>query len=202
MGTMRAFVVAALAFGLLSIPSNGMAWAAEPISVAPEDGLSIDQESLDQLFKTLATPGDAAIGEAAEGEIERRWLQSGSDTIDLLMLWAQQAIAAKDYPRANDFLDAVTTLKPSYAEGWNRRATLFFLEQQYGKALSDIEKVLAIEPRHFGALAGLGLILQEIDQKPTALAALKKALAINPYLDDSVKNAVRDLEPSVEGHPI
>lgn len=202
MAFMRAFVisVAALAaLAALALPS----FAATDGVVDPlAPGGDIASQSVEQLFSTLSRPGDEAAGAAAEAEIQRRWMKSGSDTIDLLMQWAAEAIATKDYPRAFDFLDAVITLKPDFAEGWNRRATLFFLQDDYGKALSDLEKVLALEPRHFGALAGLGIILNEIDRKKDALAALQKALAIDPYLDDQVRDAIKELEPQVDGRPI
>jgi tetratricopeptide (TPR) repeat protein len=195
MAIMRAFVVSLVALAALAVPSLSLAKDA----TASGD---LGSQSLDQLFVTLATPGDEQAGSAAEAEIQRRWLASGSDTVDLLMQWAAEAVATKNYPRAFDFLDAVVTLKPDFAEGWNRRATLFFLQDDYGKAISDLEKVLALEPRHFGALSGLGMILNEIDRKKDALAALQKALAIDPYLDDQVREAIKSLEPEVSGREI
>lgn len=197
MAIMRVFVVSLVALAALAVPSLV---AAKGDPLAP--GGDLGSQSLDQLFTTLATPGDEQAGSAAEAEIQRRWLLSGSDTIDLLMQWAAEAVATKNYPRAFDFLDAVVTLKPDYAEGWNRRATLFFLQDDYGKSLSDLEKVLALEPRHFGALSGLGMILNEIDRKKDALAALQKALAIDPYLDDQVRETIQSLEPAVSGREI
>ena len=74
-------------------------------------------------------------------------------------------------------------LKPDYTEAWNRRATLYFLQKDYGHALADIREVLAREPRHFGALSGLGLILQEIGDDKHALEAYRRALAIDPHLE-------------------
>jgi tetratricopeptide (TPR) repeat protein len=195
MAIMRAFVVSLVALAALAVPSLSLAKDA----TASGD---LGSQSLDQLFVTLGTPGDEQAGSAAEAEIQRRWLASGSDTVDLLMQWAAEAVATKNYPRAFDFLDAVVTLKPDFAEGWNRRATLFFLQDDYGKAISDLEKVLALEPRHFGALSGLGMILNEIDRKKDALAALQKALAIDPYLDDQVREAIKSLEPEVSGREI
>ena len=195
MAIMRAFVVSLVALAALAVPSLSLAKDAP----APGD---LGSQSLEQLFATLGTPGDEQAGSAAEAEIQRRWLLSGSDTVDLLMQWAAEAVATKDYGRAFDFLDAVVTLKPGYAEGWNRRATLFFLQDDYGKALSDLEKVLALEPRHFGALSGLGMILNEIGRKKEALAALQKALVIDPYLDDQVRDTVKSLEPEVAGREI
>lgn len=162
----------------------------------------LGEMSMDELFATLADPANEPRGRAAEKEIQRRWSRSGSATVDLLMSWAQQSLAAKEYGRALDFLDQVVMLKPDYAEGWNRRATVFYLQDEYGKALSDIEKVLALEPRHFGALAGIGTIFEELDRKADALAAFEKALAIDPYLDDDVRKSIDQLKPDVEGEQI
>ncbi|WEK50457.1 MAG: tetratricopeptide repeat protein [Candidatus Kaistia colombiensis] len=196
---MRAFVISLFAFVALSSVSLAATPGAGD-SASKNDGLA--DQSLDQLFTSLAKPGDETAGSAIEAELERRWRDSGSDTIDLLMQWATEAIATKNFPRAFDYLDAVTTMRPDYVEGWNRRATLFFLQNDYGKALSDLDKVLALEPRHFGALAGLGMILNEIDRKKEALLALKKAIAIDPYLDDQVRDAIKTLEPQIDGREI
>ena len=182
--------------------------AAEPPAAtaqSPSPSLAskpLGEMSMDELFATLADPANDARGRAAEKEIQRRWSRSGSATIDLLMSWAQQSLAAKDYGRALDFLDQVVMLKPDYAEGWNRRATVFYLQDEYGKALSDIEKVLILEPRHFGALAGIGTIFEELDRKADALAAFEQALAIDPYLDDDVRKSIDQLKPDVEGEQI
>ena len=182
--------------------------AAEPPAAtaqSPSPSLAskpLGEMSMDELFATLADPANDARGRAAEKEIQRRWSRSGSATIDLLMSWAQQSLAAKEYGRALDFLDQVVMLKPDYAEGWNRRATVFYLQDEYGKALSDIEKVLILEPRHFGALAGIGTIFEELDRKADALAAFEKALAIDPYLEDDVRKSIDQLKPDVEGEQI
>ncbi len=174
-----------------------------PPAGAPEKGPPrLSAQTMDQLFATLADTGDEARGKAAEAEIQRRWMQSGSATIDLLMGWTQQSLAAKDYGRALDFLDQVVMLKPDFAEGWNRRATVYYLQDDYGKALSDLEKVLALQPRHFGALAGIGMIFSDIDRKADALAAFEKALALDPYLDAEIKESIRTLTPDVRGKEI
>jgi tetratricopeptide (TPR) repeat protein len=210
---MRVFVVAsALLLFLPSAPASAQQGGAaaprqdSPPQAAPSQAApskeTLGAETLDQLFATLAKPGDEAAGEAVESEIERRWLQSGSDTVDLLMTWSAQSIATKNYGRALDFLDAVVMLKPDFAEGWNRRATVFYMQDEYGKAISDIEKVLALEPRHFGALAGLGLMLRDMDRKADALAALERAVAIDPYLSDDVTDAIKELKHAVDGQDI
>lgn len=196
---MRVLLVVLLLAGLI-LPAATAENAVVPDP--PSSGSAAAEPSLDQLFETLADRSDETAGRAAEAEIKRRWVRSGSDTIDLLMLWASQSLATKDYAGALDYLDAVTMLKPDYAEGWNRRATIFYLEDEYGKAIADIEKVLALQPRHFGALAGLGLILNDIDRKADALAALEKAIALDPYLDSDVQDMIDELKPEVEGEAI
>jgi tetratricopeptide (TPR) repeat protein len=98
-------------------------------------------------------------------------------------------------------LDAVVKLRPDYIEAWNRRATLHYLKNDYTHSLEDIEQVLVREPRHFGALAGLGMIMQEIGDEKRALDAFRKALAINPHLE-KVPERVKLLTEKVEGRDI
>ena len=87
------------------------------------------------------------------------------------------AIDDKDYDLALKLLDAIIDIKPDYVEAWNRRATIYYLNKDYGHALADIREVLAREPRHFGALSGLGMILQDIGDDKHALEAFRRALA-------------------------
>jgi len=95
----------------------------------------------------------------------------------------------------------VVKLRPDYVEGWNRRATLYYLQNDYAHSLEDIEQVLVREPRHFGALAGLGMIMQDLGDEKRALDAFRKALAVNPYLD-KVPELVKTLTEKVEGRDI
>ncbi len=107
----------------------------------------------------------------------------------------------KDYDLAIKLLDAVIELKPDYVEAWNRRATLYYMRKDFGHALADIREVLAREPRHFGALTGLGLIMQEIGDDKHALQAYRRALAIDPHLEHLVET-VKTLAEKVEGRDI
>ena len=129
------------------------------------------------------------------------WLASGSDTIDLLMERAMFAMEGKDYALALELLDAIVELKPDFAEGWNKRATLYYLIDDYDRSMRDIQKVLALEPRHFGALSGLGLILQDVGQTRGALAAFQQALAVHPFLGN-IEDSVTELLREVEGDAI
>ncbi len=133
-------------------------------------------------FERLAIAANATEAAVAEAEIQRIWLRSGSDTIDLLMRGALAAEEAGDLLLALDLLDGVTTLKPDYAEAWHRRAIVHFGMENYAASIADVERTLALEPRHFGALAGLGQIFYRLGYNDLALLALDKALAINPFL--------------------
>lgn len=210
---MRALVFTALA--VLSLASAPPASAATDRAASPaakEDRANADpaakadiplsERSLDDLYAALATEKDEAVADAAEREIQRRWMISGSDTVDLLMSWAQDAMTRQEFGAALSYLDTVTILKPNYAEGWNRRATLHFMRDDYGKAIADLEKVIRLEPRHFGALSGLGMMLREIGEDNAALPVLRRALEIDPRLSDEVRKAVDELALKVEGSPI
>jgi tetratricopeptide (TPR) repeat protein len=117
------------------------------------------------------------------------------------MTRAKTALDAKQIDVSVKLLSAVIKLKPDYIEGWNRRATLYYLQNDYTRALEDIEQVLAREPRHFGALAGLGMIMQEFGDDKRALEAYRKALAVNPHLE-KVPDLVKSLTEKVEGRDI
>jgi tetratricopeptide (TPR) repeat protein len=157
--------------------------------------------NLDTLFEALKVAPDNESAHAIEQRIWAMWIASGSDTCNLLMGRVKAAIEQKDLDLAVKLLDAVIEIKPAYTEAWNRRATIHYLQKDYGHALADIREVLAREPRHFGALSGLGLILQEIGDEKHALEAYRRALAIDPHLDN-VEEAIKNLREKVEGRDI
>ncbi len=158
-------------------------------------------KNLEFLFEALKAAPDADSAKLVEGRIWALWLASGSDTTDLLMSRVKSAMDNKDNALAIKLLDAVTRLKPDYVEGWNRRATLRFAEKDYGGALADIREVLGREPRHFGALSGLGVIMQELGEDKLALEAFRRALAVNPNLQ-KIPDFVKTLAEKVEGRDI
>ena len=160
-----------------------------------------ERKGLDFLFGALKAAPDEASAKHVEGQIWALWTQTRSDTAALLMLRAKAAMDAKNMGVALKLLDAVVKLKPDYVEGWNRRATVYFLQNDYTRSVSDIEQVLVREPRHFGALAGLGMIMQELGDEKRALDAFRRALAINPHLD-KVPELVKTLTEKVEGRDI
>jgi tetratricopeptide (TPR) repeat protein len=157
--------------------------------------------TLDDLFARLSAAKDEAEANGIANLIERRWARSGSDTADLLMSRAGEALKAKDYALAIELLDRVLALQPDWAEAWNRRATAFYLLDDPASSMADIRQVLSREPRHFGAWAGLGQIYSSGGDKRRALEAFRKALAIHPYLS-SLREAIERMAPEVDGRDI
>jgi tetratricopeptide (TPR) repeat protein len=156
---------------------------------------------LDFLFGALKAAPDEASARLVEARIWAIWLQTPSDTAALLMMRAKAAMDAQQVDVALKLLDAVVKLRPDYIEGWNRRATIYYLKNDYAHSLEDIQQVLIREPRHFGALAGLGMIMQEIGDEKRALDAFRKALAVNPHME-KVQESVKSLTEKVEGRDI
>jgi tetratricopeptide (TPR) repeat protein len=156
---------------------------------------------LDFLFGALKAAPDEASAKHVEARIWAVWMQTPSDTAALLMLRAKAAMDAQKTDVALKLLDAVVKLRPDYIEGWNRRATIYYLKNDYAHSLEDIQQVLIREPRHFGALAGLGMIMQDIGDERRALEAFRKALAVNPHLE-RVPELVKTLTEKVEGRDI
>jgi tetratricopeptide (TPR) repeat protein len=157
--------------------------------------------NLDFLFGALKAAPDEESAKAVENRIWAIWMATPSDTAALLMTRVKIAMDRKETDVALKLLDAVIKLRPDYVEAWNRRATIYYLQNDYDRAMDDIRQVLIREPRHFGALAGLGMIMQETGDDRHALEAFRKALAINPHLA-RVPDLVKSLSEKVEGRDI
>jgi tetratricopeptide (TPR) repeat protein len=204
-----AVLVAAAALSLA--PVHGWAQSEEPPGATdklpnPPDKLPKPPKgdrlrNIDFLFDALKAAPSAEIAKQVENRIWAIWLASGSDTADLLMSRVKAAIEAKDTRLAIQLLGSVIEIRPDYVEAWNRRATLFFAMKDYGRAMADIHEVLNREPRHFGALAGLGMILEEVGEDKQALEAYRKALAINPHMP-KIPDHLKALTDKVEGRSI
>lgn len=183
----------------LLLMAPALATAAE-VPLAPGKA-EVRGAVLDKLYAELATAQDEGAARALESAIQSVWLESGSPSIDLLMSRGLDALREDDFDRAYFYFDEVVTLAPGFAEGWNKRATIHYIREDYARALRDIEHVLRLEPRHFEALAGLGVILEELGDKKGALDAYRKALAINPQLLNG-RERIAPLELEVEGRGI
>jgi tetratricopeptide (TPR) repeat protein len=158
-------------------------------------------KNLDFLFGALKAAPDAEIAKAVEERIWAVWAISRSDTTNLLMVRARTAVEQKDTDLAIKLLTAIIKIKPDYVNAWNQRATLYYAKKDFGRALADIREVLKREPRHFGALSGLGLILQDIGEDKQALEVYRRALAIYPRMEH-IPDVVKRLQEKVEGRDI
>lgn len=139
-------------------------------------------KSLDELFADLKRENKEHAAKRIADRIWAEWRDSGSASINVMMLWADEASKAEKWGVALDFLDRVTVLDPDFAEGWNRRATVHFMMKNYRKSMADIDRTLRLEPRHFGALAGMAQILKDTGQKQLALNAYERVLQVYPMM--------------------
>ncbi|HMK81507.1 MAG TPA: tetratricopeptide repeat protein [Xanthobacteraceae bacterium] len=190
----------ALAPGVAPAQAEPGSWA-DPPDKLPRAARGDRTKNLDFLFEALKAAPDEDSAKLVENRIWALWYASGSDTCDLLMSRVKAATDEKDVRLALQLLDAVIELKPDYVEAWNRRATIHYTNKEYGKSLADIRQVLAREPRHFGALTGLGVIMQELGEDKLALEAFRRALTVNPHLQ-KIPEFVKSLTEKVEGRDI
>lgn len=201
-----AAVLAALAAATFVVPATAQSpqpkgrWA-QPGKELPHVKRNEQINSLDFLFGALKAAPDDETAKAIEQRIWALWMHSRSDTTNLLMTRVQKAVEEKDLDLALKLLDAIVKIKSDYVEAWNRRATIYYLKKDYGRSLADIREVLRREPRHFGALTGLGLILQDIGDDRQALEVYRRALAVYPRLE-RVPDIVKTLTEKVEGRDI
>jgi tetratricopeptide (TPR) repeat protein len=179
-----------------------------PYAIAADDSAPVEQQDphatprqrLDDLFAALKRQRDPDQAKIIADEIRVEWSDSGSATINLLMQWAEKAVAEKRNAAALDFLDQAIALKPDYAEAWNRRATLNYALGDYRKSMADINQVLRLEPRHFGALAGMAAILGETGNDQLTLKAWERFLEIYPA-ERSAQDQVNTLSEKLAGSP-
>ncbi|MEP3295752.1 MAG: tetratricopeptide repeat protein [Pseudoruegeria sp.] len=159
---------------------------------------SVAQDSdLDLLFEQLAE-ADNTHWEDTESQIWQNWSRSGSDSMDLLLERGREAISVGDVTTAIGHLTALIDHAPEFAEGWNARATAYFHAGLYGPAVRDIQTTLSLNPRHFGAMSGLGMIMEQLGYPEDALIAYREALAIHPHRPDVI-TAVERLDKEVGG---
>lgn len=158
---------------------------------------AVADEPLDGLFNKLKS-ADARAAARLEREIWNEWSKSGSPAMDLLLQRGRDALAAGNTGEAIDHLTALTDHAPDFAEGWNARATAYYQAGQFGPSISDIARALTLNDRHFGAMAGLGAMYEELDNPQKALEVYRAALAIHPNLR-GVSVAVERLEAKVAG---
>ncbi|KAB2848565.1 MAG: tetratricopeptide repeat protein [Hyphomicrobiaceae bacterium] len=166
-----------------------------------QDEAKSRRDKLDQLFSSLQAEKLESNADIIVLEIWRLWGQSGRGDVDRLLAEATDHMRSGANERALAVLDRIVELAPDFAEGWNKRATVLYLLDEHDRSLADIAKVLELEPRHFGAIAGSGLIAIARGDWKTALAAYRRALAINPFLKERLE-LIPALEEKVKGSPI
>lgn len=169
----------------------GCVWAAQA-----------DQQDarLDGLFARLQTASSPAEAQAAQRQIWRIWIESDDRLADRLMQGGIEAMAARQHGLALEYLDRLVERAPDFAEAWNKRATVHYLLDDYEASVLDIERTLELEPRHFGALSGLGMIYDAIGEPAAALRSFEAAVAINPHLDGP-RQRIEALRRQLQGSP-
>ena len=182
-------VAATLTFTSICLPPLVL-----PVAVQAQEA------QVDVLLEQLADPHQERWMRL-ERQILRAWGQSGSDTVDYLFQRGEAALQAGQADAAIAQFSAVLDYAPDFAEAWNGRATAYFLANRLGQSLSDIEQTLRLNPRHFGALAGLGMILEQLERPDEALSAYRASLAIHPH-QQSVVDAVSRLELASAGQSL
>lgn len=155
---------------------------------------------LDELFVALKDPENTQW-QATEKKIWRHWSHSGSAAMDHLLKRGAKARDAGQYREAIEHYSAAIDHAPDFAEGWHKRGTAFYALKEYGLALSDLQQVLILNPRHFGALTGLGTILEGLDRPKDALIVYRRVLEIHPR-KEGLEEAVKRLQADVKGQKL
>jgi len=148
-------------------------------------GAAQDDPRLNNLFDKLRATSNPAEARIVELSIWQIWSESGDPATDSLMELGVTAMETRDFAGALGLFGAITERSPDFAEGWNKRATVLYLMGAPQRAAEDVARVLSLEPRHFGALSGLGLIDMELHRDNDAIAAFQQALKLNPNMPDA-----------------
>lgn len=177
-----AVVLLVLAAPVALQPAQAQQQQRSPGRPNPAPTAPVRPQTIDDLFERLAKAKSEDEAKGIAGAIERRWMRSGSDTADLLMTRAMDALKAGDQPLSVELLDRVIALQPAWAEAWNKRATVLFILGRDAESLADIARVLEREPRHFGAISGFAQIALRGGYLHEAAVAFRAVLDLNPHL--------------------
>jgi tetratricopeptide (TPR) repeat protein len=138
-------------------------------------------ERLEELFDRLRATADPLEAQIIEVQIWRIWTDSGRDDINTLVEEGSRFMVQGLLKEAIAIFDRVVTTLPEFAEGWNKRATAYYLNGDYTASMIDIERTLALEPRHFGAISGMGLIFMARGDEANALRVFEEVLKVHPH---------------------
>ena len=172
--------------------------AANPAAVQPAP---TPAAQLDTLYQRLAKTTEPDEAQGILAAIERAHMHSGSPASDLLMDRAMTAMRGQNAKLALELLDQIVLIDPDWAEGWNKRATVRFEQNDDTGSINDISRVLALDPRHVGALSGMGAIMQRNGYDKGALAAFKRVLELYPA-QEGLGKMIEKLTGEVEGRGI
>ncbi len=193
----RSFLVVWIALTVLPLAGPAVAQADKLATSKPD---STKQEILNRLFADLKAAKTAGSATAIANVIWREWFKS--DNADVSALMARYRFAQRAGLRDQQLLllNKIIQIAPEYIEGWNQRATLYFILGRNAESVSDIQKVLELEPRHFGALAGLGLIHMRAENWKSAIASFERALELHPFLNE--RTFIPMLRQRLKGQPL
>ncbi len=168
--------------------------------VSLPENLTVKQRGplLKSLYMRLRHASSRAAAKSVAEAIEQIWLTSGDDNIDFIMQNAILAMEEEDFVVAEELLDRVIELRPTYAEGWNKRAMVHFMKSEHKKAFGKLRQALALDPRHFQALHGLALVMQELGDNRGALQTYRVLLRNHPQFSEALE-AVEELSRTVNG---
>ncbi len=167
--------------------------------LAPAGALADQNDPrLERLFTRLHATTSRAEARSIEQEIWRVWHRAADPAVNRLMAEGVRAMARRDLAQALARFDRLVAQAPDFAEAWNRRATVHYMMGDYRASVADIQRTLTLEPRHFGALSGLGLIYDGIERPGAALRSYEAALEINPHLEGT-RERIEELRRKVQG---
>ena len=174
----------------------------EPPKDLPKAQRGDPTRNLDRLFAALKVAPTNESAKYIEGSIWAAWAARRGDTADAAdEPGADRDRAARTSISRSSSSPPIIDIKPDYIEAWNRRATLYFHKRDYVSAMADLRAVLAREPRHFGAWAGLGMILQDVGDEASRAGAFRRAVELHPRME-RIPDLVKKLTETVDGRDI
>ena len=201
-------IMRSLAISFALVLGLGSAAPAQPAAQLGEEAPDAEvqrnetrEQRLNRLHQELKAAENPSDAERIADLIQSEWAKSGSDSMDLLLTRAKKAMAQENFDAARVHLAALNRLAPDFAEGWNASATLRFMQEDFALSVLEIERALALEPRHFSAMTGLGLILEHTGDKAGALKAWREVAKLYPALERA-QEAIERLTPEVDGREL